>query len=64
MFGLKSDKLFLVHIGRQLRMEKSFREEFIEDGSEVFCINVEDIRKKESTIVKEEGEVVLPVRDL
>lgn len=46
-FGQDADKLFLVHIGRQLQKDSTFQAELIEDGAELFCVDTEAIKKEQ-----------------
>ena len=39
-----TDDLFLVNIGKQLNSTKTFREETVEDLSELFCVTCEEHR--------------------
>ena len=42
IYGKKSDDLFLVYTGKQMDMELSFEEEFVENQSELICVSLED----------------------
>lgn len=67
VYGERSDKLILVHIGRQLKMDSTFAEELIEDGSELFCVNTEEIKRKNASRnveIQQEQQLTVPVRDL
>ena len=38
-YGYNSKRALLVHIGRQLKADKSLKEELIEDGAEILCVS-------------------------
>lgn len=40
-FRLNSDDIFLVYTGKQLDLHKTFEEEYVEDESELLCVNLE-----------------------
>jgi hypothetical protein len=43
-YGRNSDKLVLVHLGRQLEPDRTFQQEHIANGSELFCVDVEALK--------------------
>ena len=50
------DDLFLVYTGKQLNSDKSFREEFVENNSELICVKCEEYRiNKKVEPVKNKG---------
>jgi hypothetical protein len=47
VFGINPEKVFLVYVGKELDMGKTFFEELVEESSEIICIQN---RKKELEI--------------
>lgn len=54
VYGEKSDKLVLIHLGRQLPLDRTFHQEDIEDGAELICVNLEELREKKLKAKKKE----------
>lgn len=44
VFGINPEKVFLVYVGKELDMGKTFFEELVEDRSEIICI--QNIKKE------------------
>jgi hypothetical protein len=40
-FNQNSDEVFLVYTGKQVDINKTFYEEYVEDESELLCVNLE-----------------------
>jgi hypothetical protein len=68
VYGEKSDVLLLVHIGRQLNLGRTFREELIENGSELIVANIQELKNRKSTDSAREVEateqIAVPIKDL
>lgn len=41
VFGQNSEDVFLVYTGKQLDVNKTFEEEFVEDESELLCVRLD-----------------------
>ena len=44
VFGINPEKVFLVYVGKELDMGKTFFEELVEERSEIICI--QNIKKE------------------
>ncbi len=53
-YGEKSDVLLLVHIGRQLNLDRTFQEELIENGSELTVANIQELKNRKNEPVREQ----------
>ena len=51
MYKVDPDDMFLVYTGRQVDVNKNFKEEMIEDQSEVICVKCSMFRKEEKKTV-------------
>lgn len=47
MYKVDPDDMFLVYTGKQVDVNKNFKEEMIEDKSEVICVKCSMFRKEE-----------------
>lgn len=47
MYQVDPDDMFMVYTGKQVDVNKNFKEEMIEDHSEVICVKCSMFRKEE-----------------